>query len=171
MLEFKSNLAVKFLQLSVIKEGNRTFVIFPTGWNDQCWGKTFDSVAEIVGQSPIEPVLHLKGCHSQELKSKSFGVDPAPPPPPTLSLTTDLEIRSPMEPSSSLAVHENGEPPELPRRNGEYLSHVYRRQPHQVYVRRSYVDLTSNVTNTDSASNVEVVGAVEKESLMPLLLC
>ena len=30
-LEFKSNLTGKFLALSVIKEGNRTFVIFPAG--------------------------------------------------------------------------------------------------------------------------------------------
>jgi len=49
MLEFKSNLAGKYLQLAVIKEGSRTFVIFPAGWNDRRWIKIFDSVAEIVG--------------------------------------------------------------------------------------------------------------------------
>ncbi|KAJ8431905.1 hypothetical protein Cgig2_013653 [Carnegiea gigantea] len=43
-----SNLAVKFLELSVIKEGNRTLMIFPTGWNDRVWVKIFDSVMEIV---------------------------------------------------------------------------------------------------------------------------
>jgi len=31
VLEFKSNLGGKFLKLSVSKEGNRAFVIFPTG--------------------------------------------------------------------------------------------------------------------------------------------
>ena len=39
MLEFKSNLARKFLKLSVSKEGNKAFVIFPVGWNDKGWVK------------------------------------------------------------------------------------------------------------------------------------
>ena len=75
MLEFKSNHAGKFLQLSVIKEAIRTFVIFPAGWNEQGWTKIFDSIAEVVAQSPLEPVLQLKGCNLQALKSKSFGMD------------------------------------------------------------------------------------------------
>lgn len=58
MLEFKSNLAGKFLQLSLIKRANRTFVIFPADWNNRGWVKIFDSVAEIEGQSFLEPVFH-----------------------------------------------------------------------------------------------------------------
>ena len=65
MLEFKSNLAGKFLQHSVIEEGNKTFVLFPTAGNDRGWIKIFDFVAEIVGQSSLEPGLHRKGNRSQ----------------------------------------------------------------------------------------------------------
>lgn len=39
----------------MIKEGNKTFVIFPAGGNDRGWVKIFDSVGEIVGQSSLEP--------------------------------------------------------------------------------------------------------------------
>lgn len=52
-------------QHSVIKEGNKTFVIFPAGGNDRGWVKIFDSVGEIVGQSSLEPGLHRIGNHSQ----------------------------------------------------------------------------------------------------------
>ena len=67
------------MQLSGIKEAIRTFVIFPAGWNnEQGWVKIFDSIAEIVGQAPIEPVLQLRERNWQVLKCKSFGVDLAP---------------------------------------------------------------------------------------------
>ena len=35
LLESKRNRAGKFLQLSVINKGKRTFVIFPAGWNER----------------------------------------------------------------------------------------------------------------------------------------
>ena len=57
MLESRSNLAGKFLKLSVSKEGRRAFVIFPAGWNDKGWVKIFDSIAGILGQSSLEPAL------------------------------------------------------------------------------------------------------------------
>jgi len=49
VLEFKSNFAGKFLKLSVSKEGNIAFVIFPAGWNNNGWVKIFDSIAGILG--------------------------------------------------------------------------------------------------------------------------
>jgi len=35
----------------VIKNGRRSFVIFPAGWNDKGWARIFKSLAEIVGPS------------------------------------------------------------------------------------------------------------------------
>ena len=123
-----------------------------------------------MGQSPVEPLLQLKGCNLQALKSKSFRVDPTPPPPgccpqcgfigepasflhsnggvlSSPPLTTNLGLSSSVEPSSSLEVQGNGETPKLTRRKGKHLGHVYRRQPNQVYVRRSTLGLTSKETN------------------------
>ena len=48
VLEFKSNGAGKFLKLSVSKEGNRAFVIFPSGWKNKGWVQVFDSIAGIL---------------------------------------------------------------------------------------------------------------------------
>ena len=53
MLEFGCDLAGKFLKLSVTKEGYRTFVIFPAGWNDKGWVRIFDAIADILGQSSL----------------------------------------------------------------------------------------------------------------------
>ena len=44
-------------------------------------------------------------------------------------------------------------------RNGKHLGHVYRRQPKQVYARRSSLGLTLKETNRGASSNVEVVVA------------
>jgi len=45
VLEFKSNGAGKFLKLSISKEGNRAFVIFPSGRKNKGWVQVFDSIA------------------------------------------------------------------------------------------------------------------------------
>jgi len=60
VLEFKSNGAGKFLKLSVSKEGNRAFVIFPSGWKNKGWVQVFDSIAGILGKSASMPVVHGK---------------------------------------------------------------------------------------------------------------
>ncbi|KAJ8426381.1 hypothetical protein Cgig2_000576 [Carnegiea gigantea] len=44
LLESKRSRAGKFLELSVINEGKRTFVIFPAGWNERGWAKIFDAL-------------------------------------------------------------------------------------------------------------------------------
>ncbi|KAJ8420891.1 LOW QUALITY PROTEIN: hypothetical protein Cgig2_016234 [Carnegiea gigantea] len=46
-LESKRKRAGKFLQLSVLNKGKRTFVIFPPGWNERGWAKIFDALPEI----------------------------------------------------------------------------------------------------------------------------
>jgi len=86
MLEFKSNGAGKFLKLSVSKEGNRAFVIFPAGWKNKGWDQVFDSIAGILGKSSSMPAVQRKGKGNQSFKSRSGLVDaphsPPPPPPP-----------------------------------------------------------------------------------------
>ncbi|KAJ8445690.1 hypothetical protein Cgig2_026017 [Carnegiea gigantea] len=48
LLESKRNRAGKFLQLLVVIKGNKTFVIFPAGWNERGWAKIFNALTEIV---------------------------------------------------------------------------------------------------------------------------
>jgi len=83
MLEFRCNLAGKFLKLSVTKEGYRTFVIFPTGRNEKGWDRIFKAIEDIVGQSSLEPDVYRKGNSYQSLKAKSGYVGALPPPPPS----------------------------------------------------------------------------------------
>jgi len=82
LLEFRCDLAGKFLKLSVTKEGYRTFVIFPAGWNDKGWGRIFTAIKDIVGQSSVEPNVNPKGNGYQLLKAKRGDVGAPPPPPP-----------------------------------------------------------------------------------------
>jgi len=81
VLEFKSNLAGKFLKLSVSKEGNRAFVIFPAGWNDKGWVRVFEAIVVILDQSSLEPDLYWKGNSDQAMKSKRDAVGVFPPHP------------------------------------------------------------------------------------------
>ena len=95
VLEFKSNGAGKFLKLSVSKEGNRAFVIFPSGWKNKGWVQVFDSIAGILGKSASVPVVHRKGNSSQAFKSKSVvggATHPPPPPPPPLGLLPSMRF-------------------------------------------------------------------------------
>ena len=57
MLESRSNRARKYLLLSVIIDGKRSFVIFPAGWNEWGWFKMFGFIAEIVGLIPLDPSI------------------------------------------------------------------------------------------------------------------
>jgi len=91
VLEFKSNLAGKFLKLSVSKEGNKAFVIFPAGWNDKGWVKIFEAGTSILGQSSLEPVFHRKGNNTQALKSRRDAVG-APPSTTTLGLLPSMRF-------------------------------------------------------------------------------
>ncbi|KAJ8432736.1 hypothetical protein Cgig2_015654 [Carnegiea gigantea] len=54
LLESKRNRAGKFLQLSVINKGKRTFVIFPAGWNERGWAMIFDALTEILSRPQQE---------------------------------------------------------------------------------------------------------------------
>ena len=81
VLEFKSNLAGKFLKLSVSKEGNRAFVIFPAGWNDKGWVRIFEAIPVILDQSSLEPDLHRKRNSDQAMKSRRDVVGALLPPP------------------------------------------------------------------------------------------
>ncbi|KAJ8443711.1 hypothetical protein Cgig2_029616 [Carnegiea gigantea] len=47
LLESKRKRAEKFLQLSIINKGKKTFVIFPADWNERSWAKIFDALNEI----------------------------------------------------------------------------------------------------------------------------
>jgi len=73
-MEFRCNL----LKLSVNKEGYKTVVIFPAGWNDKGWDRIFSAIEDIVGQSSLE----RKGNSYQSLKAKRGDVGAPLPPPP-----------------------------------------------------------------------------------------
>jgi len=81
VLEFKCNLAGKFLKLSVSKEGNRAFVIFPAGWNDKGWVRIFEAIPVILDQSSLELDLHRKRNSDQAMKSRRDALGALPPPP------------------------------------------------------------------------------------------
>jgi len=58
ILEFWSNRAGKYLQLSVIIDGKRFFAIFLAGWNEWGWFKMFGFIAEIFGLTPLDPSVN-----------------------------------------------------------------------------------------------------------------
>ena len=77
LLESKRNRAGRFLQLSALKQGQRSFVIFPAGWNGRGWKKIFDAMKEII-------YPHNKGPGALSAKSSAQGplsVSVVPPPP------------------------------------------------------------------------------------------
>ena len=78
MLEYRSNRAGKYLQISVIIDGSRSFVILPAGWNEWGWFKMFGLIADIVGLAPLDPLVQLRTSPSQPSSSL---VDAAIPPP------------------------------------------------------------------------------------------
>jgi len=82
VLEYKCNIAGKFLKLSVSKEGNRAFVIFPAGWNDKDWVIIFEAIFVILDQSALELDLHWKGISDQALRSRRDAVGALPLPLP-----------------------------------------------------------------------------------------
>jgi len=56
----------RFLQLSALKQGQRSFVIFPAGWNGRGWEKIFDALKEII-------YLHSKSSGAASAKSSAQG--------------------------------------------------------------------------------------------------
>ncbi|KAJ8434740.1 hypothetical protein Cgig2_001943 [Carnegiea gigantea] len=80
LLESKRNPASKFLQLSIIKDGRRSFIIFPVGWNDRGSARILDALNEIVGPSN----LGLGDSHKLSSPQQPLpnGVMPSPSPPP-----------------------------------------------------------------------------------------
>ena len=75
--------AGKFLQLSVIKNGRRSFVIFPAGWNDRGWTRIFDVLNEIISS----PNRGLGGEYRVSLPQGALlnkALPPPLPPPPSL---------------------------------------------------------------------------------------
>jgi len=77
-LEYKRNKAGKFLQLTAIKPGKRSFVIFPAGWKGRGWIKIFEALNEII--NPLR-----KSPRDVSAKSSAQGpllVSALPPPPP-----------------------------------------------------------------------------------------
>jgi len=82
MLEYRSNRAGKYLQISVIIDGSRSFVILPAGWNEWGWFKMFGLIADIVGLAPLDPLVQLRTSPSQPSSSLVDVV--IPPPPPSL---------------------------------------------------------------------------------------
>ena len=57
MLESRSNRVGKYLQLSMIIDDKRSFVILPAAWNEWGWFKMFGFIAEIVGLIPLDPSI------------------------------------------------------------------------------------------------------------------
>ena len=77
-MEYKRNRAGMFLQLSALKEGQRSFVIFPTGWNGGGWKKKFNALSEI-----INPLNRGPGGVRAESSSQGIvGLNATLPPPP-----------------------------------------------------------------------------------------
>jgi len=81
MLEYRSNRAGKYLQLSVIIDGKRSFVILPAGWNEWGWLKLFGLIVEIVGLCPLDPLVQPRTSPSQPSSSLVDVIIPPPPPP------------------------------------------------------------------------------------------
>ena len=69
MLEYRSNRAGKYLQISVIIDGSRSFVILPAGWNEWGWFKMIGFIAEIVGRTPSDPSVQPRTSPSQPSSS------------------------------------------------------------------------------------------------------
>jgi len=83
LLESKRNRAGKFLQLSVINKGKRTFVIFPAGWNERGWAKIFDALNEIVNLAFTAASGALRRPPHQVTMAHG-AAPPRPPQPPAL---------------------------------------------------------------------------------------
>ena len=78
LLEYKRNRVGMFLQLSVIRKGQRSFVIFPAGWNGGGWKKNFDAMSEI-----ISPLSKGPGRVRAESSSQgAVGLNASLPSPP-----------------------------------------------------------------------------------------
>ena len=78
LLESKRNRVGKFLQLSVINKGKRTFVIFPVGWNEGGWAKILDALTEIVNLA----FLAASGAPRRPPRQVTMAHGAAPPRPP-----------------------------------------------------------------------------------------
>jgi len=78
LLEYKRNRAGRFLQFSATKQGQKSFVIFPAGWNERGWAKIFDVLKEII--KPHSLGLGVSGA--KPLVQKSLPLCDLPPPPP-----------------------------------------------------------------------------------------
>ncbi|KAJ8432672.1 hypothetical protein Cgig2_033998 [Carnegiea gigantea] len=74
--------AEKFLQLSVINKGKRTFVIFLAGWNEKSWAKIFDALTEIVNLAFLCTSGALRRPLHQVTLAHGVVPPPLPPPPP-----------------------------------------------------------------------------------------
>ena len=165
MLDSKSNIAGKFLKLSVSKEGNRAFVIFPAGWNEKGWDRIFDSIAGIMGQPSGEPVLLRKGNSAHTLLPGRAPTGAPLPPPPlggcpqcgftgepacflrsyagAVSSSTSTEVLGSSsseflagEPISAREAQGKAEYPALSLLYGKKSGYAKSQQQNQVYVRR-----------------------------------
>lgn len=84
LLESKKNRAGKFLQLSMVNKGKRSFVIFPAGWNERGWAKIFNALSEIVNLAFLDTSRALRRPTHQMTLVHDAVPPPAtlPPPPP-----------------------------------------------------------------------------------------
>ena len=190
MLELKSNLAGKFLKLSVSKEGNRAFVIFPAGWNEKGWVRIFDSIAAIMGQPSFDPVLLRKGNSAQAFLPRRAPTGAPLPPPPlgccpqcgftgepacflrsfagalssspsTKVLGSSIQEFSVGEPISAIEAQGNAEFPALSLLNGKKSGYAQSHQQNQVYVRRRVQGPSTTANVEGSASIVRAAGEVD----------
>jgi len=79
--ESKRNRAGKFLQLSIINKGKKTFIIFPGDWNERGWAKIFDALNEIVNLAFLAASGALTRPPHQVTMAQGV-VPPRPPLPP-----------------------------------------------------------------------------------------
>ena len=78
LLEFKRNRAGRFLQLSAIKQGQKSFIIFPASWNERGWTEIYDALKEIIKPHS----LRLGVLDTKTSAQRSFPFCNMPPPPP-----------------------------------------------------------------------------------------
>jgi len=81
LLESKRNPVSKFPQLSIIKAGRRSFIIFPAGWNERGWARILDALNEIVGPSNLGVGDSHKLSSPQQPLANGIMPSPSPPPP------------------------------------------------------------------------------------------
>jgi len=78
LLEYKRNREGRFLQLSPIKQGQKSFIIFPASWNERGWTEIYDALKEISKPHSLRSgVLDTKTS-----AQRSFPFCNMPPPPP-----------------------------------------------------------------------------------------